>query len=151
MPEQLRLALGSDHAGFDQKNVLINWLVKKGYEVNDLGPYDAGRVDYPDYAALVGREIQEGRSDLGILFCGTGIGMAIAANKLNGIRAANCVSPGFARLSRQHNAANVLTLSARFFGPAENQAIIQAFVESQPQGGRHVERVEKINCLEREH
>jgi len=150
MAGQLRLALGSDHAGFEQKSAAAAWLGQLGYGVLDMGPLNAERVDYPDFAAAVARQVQGGQADLGILFCGTGIGMAIAANKLSGIRAANCLQVELARLAREHNEANVLTLSARFSTLEQNKAIIQAFLESEPAGGRHAIRVKKISELERE-
>ncbi|MDR0309059.1 MAG: ribose 5-phosphate isomerase B [Coriobacteriales bacterium] len=149
MSEPLRLALGADHAGFEQKTEMATWLKSLGFEVLDLGSYDDGRVDYPDYAVAVSEKLQSGQADLGILLCGTGIGMAIAANKCRGIRAANALNTDFARLAREHNAANVLTLSARFVDLPENQAIVQAFLEAEPLGERHAERVEKINSLDK--
>ena len=109
----MKVSIGSDHAGFEQKQLLAEYLRSKGYEVIDRGPDSDDRVDYPDYAALVGKDVSEGACDRGVLVCGTGIGMAIAACKISGVRAANIVSSEFAKLCREHNDANVITLSGR--------------------------------------
>ncbi|MDR2105798.1 MAG: ribose 5-phosphate isomerase B [Coriobacteriales bacterium] len=142
------VAIASDHAGFEQKQQLAAWLEECGLEVQDLGPSNDERVDYPDYAALVAREVVAGRAAFGVLVCGTGIGMAIAANKLEGIRAANVTSPRFAALAREHNDANVIALSGRFVDLETNKRTLTAFL-SRPFGeGRHAERVKKIRGLE---
>ena len=145
----MKIALASDHAGFEQKQQLAHYLVGQGYVVDDLGPIDEARVDYPDFAALVAREVVEGRADRGVLVCGTGIGMAIAASKIDGIRAANIVSSEFAALCREHNDANVITLSGRFIEESVNEAILDAFLTTDFGGGRHAGRVEKIMNLEK--
>ncbi|MDR2197499.1 MAG: ribose 5-phosphate isomerase B [Coriobacteriales bacterium] len=142
------IALASDHAGFEQKQLLAAFLREKGHLVADLGPTSDARVDYPDFAALVGAALASGAADVGILICGTGIGMAIAANKLAGIRAANVTDPAFAELARAHNDANVLTLSARLVPPQTNQAIVETFLATPFAGGRHAERLAKIAQLE---
>lgn len=149
MPQthDLRIAIGSDHGGFEQKESLRAWLVARGHVVEDCGCDSADSVDYPDYAAAVAHAVADGRADFGVLVCGTGIGMAIAANKVPGVRAANAVSAEFARLSREHNDANVLTLSGRFVDAADNEAILDAFLSTPFAGGRHARRVEKIDAL----
>ena len=141
----MRVAIAADHAGFPHKDVLALYLAERGVEVHDLGP-DNGEesVDYPDYAHLVAREVSEGRADFGVLVCGTGIGMAIAANKVAGVRAANVVTPEFAALAREHNDANVVTVSARFTDLEVNKAIVDAFLDTPFGGGRHAGRVAKI-------
>lgn len=144
----VRLSIGSDHGGFEQKAQLAAWLQEQGYEVEDRGCHGAQSVDYPDYALPVAEDVAAGRAEFGILVCGTGIGMAIAANKVKGIRAANITNPEFARLTRQHNNANVLTLSGRFVSLEDNKAIIEAFLGTPFEGGRHCNRVDKIAAIE---
>ena len=141
----MRVAIAADHAGFPHKDALVVHLGERGVTVLDLGP-DNGEtsVDYPDYAHLVAREVASGAADFGVLVCGTGIGMAIAANKVAGIRAANVVTPEFAALSREHNDANVVTVSARFTDLPTNVAIVDAFIDTPFGGGRHATRVDKI-------
>ncbi len=142
------VAIASDHAGFEQKAPLAQYLSDKGFTVIDEGPDNAERVDYPDYAKRVADAVAEGRADRGVLICGTGIGMAIAADKVHGIRAANIINPEFAALCREHNDANVITLSGRFVSLEENKRILDAFFETDFGGGRHAGRVEKIMALE---
>lgn len=142
------LSLGSDHAGFEQKQALVSYLADKGYEVIDRGPDSDDRVDYPDYAARVAHDVAQGRADRGILVCGTGIGMALAADKVAGIRAANITSPEFAALCREHNDANVITLSGRFIDLETNEKIVDVFLTTDFAGGRHAQRVAKIMELD---
>lgn len=144
----MKVSIGSDHAGFEQKQLLAEYLRSKGYEVIDRGPDSDDRVDYPDYAALVGKDVSEGACDRGVLVCGTGIGMAIAACKISGVRAANIVSPEFAKLCREHNDANVITLSGRFVPLEKNEKILDVFFATEFGGGRHAGRVAKINALD---
>lgn len=144
----MRIAFGADHAGFEEKEKLMSYLAKGSHEVTDLGPFNDERVDYPDYAEAVAKAVASGEVDRGILVCGTGIGMAIAANKVCGVRAANCVTAQFATLAREHNDANVITLSGRFVDDATNRAIVDAFLTTEFGGGRHAGRVEKIMALE---
>lgn len=144
----MKVSIGSDHAGFEQKQLLAEYLRSKGYEVIDRGPDSDDRVDYPDYAALVGKDVSEGACDRGVLVCGTGIGMAIAACKTSGVRAANIVSSEFAKLCREHNDANVITLSGRFVPLEENEKILDVFFATEFGGGRHAGRVAKINALD---
>ena len=146
----MRIVIGSDHAGFDQKQRLADYLAKAGHEVRDLGTANAEEsVDYPDFALAVGRAVSAGEADFGVLVCGTGIGMAIAANKVAGVRAANVTDPEFAKLAREHNDANVVTLSARFVPVQTNEAIVDAFLGTQFGGARHAGRVAKITAAER--
>lgn len=144
----MRIAIASDHAGFEQKEALAPFLEGLGHEVADLGPSSADRVDYPDYAVLVANEVASGRADRGVLVCGTGIGMALAADKVAGIRAANITTPEFADLCRRHNDANVITLSGRFVDLATNERILKVFLVSEFEGGRHAQRVAKIMELD---
>ena len=145
----MRVSIGSDHAGFEQKQALVDYLVGKGYDVIDRGPDNDDRVDYPDYAAPVAHDVADGVAERGVLVCGTGIGMAVAANKVQGIRAANVVTPEFAALAREHNDANVVALSGRFVDEETNRRILDAFLSTDFGGGRHAGRVEKIAALEK--
>lgn len=144
----MRISIASDHAGFEQKQALVDYLVSKGHDVIDCGPNSDDRVDYPDYAAFVAHNVVEDLADRGVLVCGTGIGMAIAANKIPGIRAANITSPVFAALCREHNDANIIALSGRFIDQGVNEEILDAFLSTEFGGGRHAGRVEKIAALE---
>ncbi len=144
----MKISIASDHAGFEQKQDLVAYLKREGHEVLDRGPESDSRVDYPDFAALVGKDVQSGEAERGVLVCGTGIGMAMAAGKLEGIRAANVVRRDFAVLCREHNDANVITLSGRFVSLEDNERILDAFLTTEFAGGRHAGRVEKINALD---
>lgn len=143
-----KISLASDHAGFEQKQQLVDYLARKGFDVIDRGPDTDDRVDYPDFAVAVAKDVQSALADRGILVCGTGIGMALAADKMAGIRAANIVREDFAVLCREHNDANVLTLSGRFVSIEENERIVDAFLATEFAGGRHADRVAKINALD---
>ena len=146
----MRIVIGSDHAGFDQKQRLASYLADKGYLVTDVGAHNAeDSVDYPDFALAAGHAVASGDADFGVLVCGTGIGMAIAANKIAGVRAANVTDAGFARLSREHNDANIVTLSARFVSVQTNEEILDAFLGTEFGGARHAGRVAKITAAER--
>ena len=144
----MRVSIGSDHAGFEQKQALVDYLLGKGIEVIDRGPDSDDRVDYPDYAVPVARDVAEGATDYGVLVCGTGIGMAMAADKVPGVRAANIINPEFAALCREHNDANVIALSGRFVPLEENERILDTFLATDFGGGRHAGRVEKIMALD---
>jgi ribose 5-phosphate isomerase B len=145
----MRVVLGSDHAGFEQKQRLITYLSVSDYEVIDIGPdNELDSVDYPDYAIKACETVLAGQADCAILVCGTGIGMAIAANKLPGIRAANVTIPTFGALCREHNDANVLTLSGRFIDFDTNCAIVDVFLTTDFGGDRHQGRLDKITELE---
>jgi len=144
----MRVAIGSDHAGFEQKELIKEHLSQRGDEVVDLGTYSEDSVDYPDYAISVGRAVAAHEAEFGVLVCGTGIGMAIAANKVHGVRAANVTTAEFASLARQHNNANVVAVSGRFVTPQQNAAIVDAFLDTPFEGGRHAGRVSKITSAE---
>ena len=145
----MKVSIAADHAGFEEKQLLVEYLRELGHEVLDRGPANDDRVDYPDFAALVAADVASGEAERGVLVCGTGIGMAIAANKVDGIRAANVTTPEFAQLAREHNDANVVTVSGRFVTDEVNRAIVKAFLETDFGGGRHAGRVEKIMSLEK--
>lgn len=140
----MRIAIASDHAGFVQKAPLAAYMRELGHEVLDLGPATEDRVDYPDFADKVARQVASGAADRGVLVCGTGIGMAITADKVPGIRAAVIQTPDFAHLFREHNNGNVLCLSGRFVDLDTNKASVKEFLETEFGGGRHAGRVDKI-------
>ncbi|MDM8302205.1 ribose 5-phosphate isomerase B [Collinsella tanakaei] len=145
----MRVAIASDHAGFEQKQILVDYLATElGLDVMDMGPDSDDRVDYPDYAVSVAHAVADGTADRGILVCGTGIGMALAADKVAGIRASSITTPEFADLFRRHNDGNVLCLSGRFVEPAVNKEIIRVFLETPFEGGRHADRVAKVMALD---
>lgn len=144
----MKISIGSDHAGFEQKQKLAAWLEQQGHQVIDRGPATDDRVDYPDYAAAVAHDVAQGVADRGVLVCGTGVGMALAADKVPGVRAANIITPQFAQLCREHNDANVVTLSGRFVDFDTNTQIVGAFLSTEFAGGRHAQRVEKIMALD---
>src|SRR5882724_3861615 len=145
----MKIALASDHAGFAEKEKLKPLLRKFGIEFDDLGPASEESVDYPDYARKVAEQVAQGRSEQGLLVCGSGTGMAIAANKVPGVRAAVGWSEETARLARQHNDANVLTIGARTTPPDDIPKIVQAWFNSSFEGGRHSARIEKIWQIEK--
>ena len=146
----MKIAIAADHGGFELKDSMVEYIKSLENEVMDLGPNSADSVDYPDYAKKVCEEIQQGNSDLGILICGTGIGMSLAANKFEGIRAA-CVSDVYsAKMSRNHNNANVLCIGARVIGDEVAKLIIKTFLENEFEAGRHQRRVDKIMDFEKE-
>lgn len=144
----MRIALGADHAGVALKTDVQALLESKGIEVEDMGAVSEESVDYPDYAARVAQAVADGKVSRGILVCGTGVGMAIAANKVPGIRAAPVVDIDTARLARQHNDANILALGARVTPPALALDIVSTFIDTPFEGGRHQRRVDKIAALE---
>jgi ribose 5-phosphate isomerase B len=146
----MKIALGADHAGFELKQKVKDHLGKKGVEVNDLGTINTDSVDYPDFARLVAHEVAQHRADYGVLVCGSGIGMAITANKVAGIRAANVSDEQDARLSREHNNANVLAIGARIIGDEKAMNIVDIFLNTQFARGRHERRVEKIAMIEKD-
>ena len=146
----MKIAIAADHGGFELKDSMVEYIKSLGNEVVDLGTNSADSVDYPDYAKKVCEEIQQENSDLGILICGTGIGMSLAANKFEGIRAA-CVSDVYsAKMSRNHNNANVLCIGARVIGDEVAKLIIKTFLENEFEAGRHQRRVDKIMAFEKE-
>jgi ribose 5-phosphate isomerase B len=143
------VALGADHAGFPLKQHLKEWLASEGHRVLDNGTHSSDSVDYPDFAAAVARVVSAGQAHRGLLVCGTGIGMAIAANKVSGIRAGVCTDVETARLSRQHNDLNVLALAGRSTSPDDAIAIVRTWLETDFEGGRHERRLAKVAGLER--
>ncbi len=140
-----RIALAADHAGFEEKEKLKSTLTEMGIEFEDMGTTSKESVDYPDFAFKVGKAVANGEAEQGLLVCGSGTGMAIAANKVHGVRAAVAWSPEIARLAREHNNANVLSLPARFLDDAQAKEILKAWFDADFEGGRHERRVEKIN------
>ena len=146
----MKIALGADHAGYQLKDQIKQHLAAKGFELRDEGTSSPESVDYPDFARAVAHDVSERHADLGILVCGSGIGMAIAANKVDGIRAANVTSQLEAQLSREHNNANVLALGARILQPEEALRIVDTWLATPFAGGRHERRVEKIAAIEKE-
>ena len=146
----MKISIGADHAGFLLKERLRQRLIAGGHEVADRGTNSEQSCDYPEFAAAVGRDVSAGVSDRGILICGSGAGMAIAANKIDGVRAALGTSEEQARLTRAHNDANVLTLGARAVDPAAAERIVEAFLQAEFEGGRHSRRVALITELERD-
>ncbi len=146
---RLKIAIGSDHGGFKLKEEIKKMLQEKEYDFKDFGTFSEESVDYPDIALEVARAVQDGSYDRGILICGTGIGIGIAANKLAGIRAALCHDTFSARASREHNNANILTMGERVIGPGLARDIVNVWLETGFAGGRHARRVEKINDIEK--
>jgi len=149
----MNIAIGADHAGFELKNKLADVLRQTGHEVCDFGTNSAESTDYPDYAGRVAKAVASGTADRGVLICGSGVGMSIAANKVRGVRAAVGVTIEEVRLTRAHNDLNILTLGARFTDPALARELLQAFLDtpfedSGDGGGRHRRRIAKISQLE---
>ena len=145
----MKIALGSDHGGYEVKEKIKQYLVKReGIELIDFGTNSVESVDYPKYGHLVAKSIVGKEADFGILICGTGIGISIAANKIKGIRAANCANTTMARLSRQHNDANILALGARIVGDVIALDIVDEFLSASFEGGRHQKRVDQIEIEE---
>jgi ribose 5-phosphate isomerase B len=145
----MRIAIGSDHRGFHLKDQLLSLLKSQGHEVIDEGTSASDSVDYPDYAALVAKKVSEKSVDRGILICGTGIGMAIAANKFPGVRAAPCHDEITAEVSRRHNDLNVLCLSADMLSPRIAERMVDVWLKTPFEGGRHERRVAKIHAAEK--
>jgi ribose 5-phosphate isomerase B len=143
----VKVALGADHRGFALKQELKRWLAARGHKVFDLGPASTDRVDYPDYAFKVADAVIQRQADRGILICSTGIGMSIAANKVLGVRAALADSVRLARLSREHNDANVLCLGADTVSATEARRIVGVWLKSRFAGGRHARRVRKLGRI----
>jgi ribose 5-phosphate isomerase B len=146
----MKIAIASDHRGFHLKEKVISLLKAKGHTVDDDGPASEASVDYPDFAALVARKVSNGEVERGILICGTGIGMAISANKFPGVRAAACADEVTAELSRRHNDLNVLCLSGDLLSSRVTERVVEIWMETEFEGGRHARRVDKIAELEKE-
>ena len=138
------VGIACDHAGFPLKQFVLEYLEKKGYPVKDFGTYSSESVDYPDFAKAVSNLVLEKKADFGVLICGTGIGISIAANKINGIRAALCTNEICARLSREHNNANIIAFGARVTGVDLAKSCLKAFLNAEFEGGRHSKRVDKM-------
>jgi len=147
---KLRIALGADHAGFQVKESIKSYLESAGHTVDDVGTESEESVDYPDFAREASNRVANGQDDLGILVCGTGIGMTIAANKVAGIRAALAQDPATARLAREHNNANVLAVGGRLLSGEKAVEIVREFLAAEFAGGRHERRVNKIAQLDGE-
>lgn len=145
----MNIAIGADHAGFELKQRLLRLLRQQGHEVTDEGTVDNNSVDYPDFAAKVAHDVAGQRAQFGVLVCGSGIGMAISANKVPGIRAANVCNTQEAQLSREHNNANIVTIGARMVSEDTAARIVDTFLKTPFAGGRHERRVEKIAELEK--
>lgn len=144
----MRIAIGADHAGVALKDQLKQWLIERGDTVEDVGTHSTDSVDYPDFAVLVSRAVADGRAERGVLVCGSGIGMAIAANKVAGIRAAPIVDEASARLCREHNNCNVIALGERLTAREEAQELLRIFLTTEFQGGRHQRRIDKMSALD---
>lgn len=140
------IAIGADHAGFDYKEVLKKWLEKNGYKTKDFGTYNTESADYPDFAHPVAEAVEKKEFELGLLICGSANGVAITANKHQDIRAAICWNEELAALARQHNNANVLCIPARYLTVELAEKILDRFLHSNFEGGRHERRVNKISC-----
>ncbi len=147
----MRLAIASDHRGFNVKQHLVSCLQKMGHEVLDMGPETGDSVDYTDFALRVGEAVGAGRVDRGILICGTGVGMCIAANKVLGVRAAPCYDLVTTEMSRRHNDSNILCLSADLLSGDLIERMARVWLETEFEGGRHARRVDKIKRYEQEH
>jgi ribose 5-phosphate isomerase B len=140
------IAIGADHAGFAYKTSIVHWLKRNDYDVIDAGPDSEASTDYPDHVHPVANAVESGEAVLGIIICGSGNGAAMTANKHQGIRAALCWNNELASLARQHNDANILSIPARFVSEAEAMSMVQTFLETPFEGGRHQRRVDKIRC-----
>lgn len=144
----MKIAIGCDHGGLEHKNAIAEHLINRGFEVNDFGINEPVSVDYPDIALNVAKSVSEKENDLGILVCGTGIGMSLAANKVKGIRAAACSEHFSAKYTRLHNNSNILCLGGRVIGVGTALELVDLFVDTEFEGGRHQRRVDKITEIE---
>ncbi|MFT4032550.1 MAG: ribose 5-phosphate isomerase B [Siphonobacter sp.] len=142
----MKIAVGADHAGFEYKKRLADFLAQLGYEVTDFGTYSTDSTDYPDFAHPVGSAVESGKADFGVLCCGSGQGVSITANKHQGVRAALVWQKDIAELSRQHNNANVICIPARFIAYELAQSCVETFLTTKFEAGRHALRVAKISC-----
>ncbi|EOA0756311.1 ribose 5-phosphate isomerase B [Listeria monocytogenes] len=146
----MKIAIGNDHVGIELKPVIVAYLQDLGHEVDDFGAFSNERTDYPEYGKKVAESVAGGKSDLGILICGSGVGISIAANKVNGIRAVVCSEPYSAKLSREHNNTNILAFGSRVVGAELAKMIVQNWLDAEFEGGRHAKRVEMIARIEDE-
>jgi ribose 5-phosphate isomerase B len=142
----MKIVIASDHAGYEMKSELVSFLKDKGYSVKDLGPFTPESVDYPDYAHPLASAVENGDFEKGIALCGSGNGINITVNKHQGIRSALCWNTEIARLSREHNDANICSLPARYISPEEAKEMVLIFLTTRFEGGRHQTRVDKIPC-----
>ena len=145
----MRIAIGNDHTAVGMKEHIVRYLTEKGYTLVNYGTDTGDRVDYPLYGKAVAEAVASGECDLGILICGTGIGISLAANKVKGIRAAVCSEAYSAAMTRRHNDANIIAFGARVVGEATAETIVDAFLEAEYEGGRHAKRVDMIGAIER--
>ena len=143
----MKIAIASDHAGFEHKQIIAQWLKENNYDITDYGCWSAESVDYPDFAFSAAVAVAEHKADYGLIICGTGIGVNITANKVDGIRAANCCSVEMARLAREHNNANVLNFGARLIDVETAKEIVTVFLNTDFEASRHQIRVDKIHTL----
>lgn len=144
----MKIAIGNDHTAVELKNHIKEYLENKGYDVTDFGTSSEERTDYPIYGYKVACSVANKEFDLGILICGTGIGISLAANKVKGIRAAVCSEPYSARLTRAHNNANIIAFGARVVGPSMAEMIVEEFLTTEYEGGRHQKRIDMISAIE---
>ncbi len=144
----MRIAIGSDHAGYELKQAVAPALREGGHELVDVGTSSSESVDYPDYAAAAARMVASGEAERAVIVCGSGVGVSIVANKVDGVRAVNAHDPDEAEMSRRHNDANVLTLAGNRLSPGDAEPIVARFLETGFEGGRHARRVGKIGALE---
>ena len=147
----MRIAIGSDHAGFQLKTTLLAWLVSNGYEVDDQGTYTDERTDYPRYGAKVGRAVAAGQADFGVAVCGSGEGICMAANKIPGVRGGVIRDVQDAEMTRRHNDANVACFGERFTEPDDAVGALKVFLETGFDGGRHLDRVRQLQMLDETH
>jgi ribose 5-phosphate isomerase B len=144
----MRIVIGNDHTALDLKKIIIEYLAAKGYEIKDLGTNSPERFDYPIAGEAVGKAVVNGEADYGILICGTGIGISLAANKVKGIRACVCSEPYTARLSKQHNNTNILAFGSRVIGTELAKMIVDEWLAAKFEGGRHQNRIDMIHAIE---
>ncbi len=144
----MKIAIGNDHAGVDLKNSLLEHLMEKGHTVDDYGTNSTEKVNYPVYAETVAKKVVSGEYDCGILICGTGVGISIAANKVKGARAAACSEPSTARLVKEHNDANIICIGARMIGEQMATDIVDAYMGATFEGGRHIKRLDMVRAIE---
>lgn len=143
----MKIAVASDHAGYEYKKIIADWLKDEGYVVLDFGVFNNKSVDYPDYAFPAAEAVAKGKADFGVVCCGSGIGVSIVCNKVNGIRSANCFNVEMAKLSRQHNDANIINFGSRIIDIEAAKNMVQAFIETEFEGDRHQIRVDKIHSI----
>ena len=144
----MKIALGCDHGGYALKEQIKTWIAQMGHETEDFGCYNLDSCDYPDFGAAAARSVSEGKCEMGIVVCTTGIGISIAANKIKGIRCAHCADCLQAQLTRQHNNANMMAIGAGFTGPNMAKQMVEVFLSTEFEGGRHERRVNKMMELE---